>query len=301
MSVLMIFWDGVGIGKKDSKINPFFHVRLPFFEDLFEKRMVSLGQRTLMNHNTSVTPVNATLGIPHLPQSGTGQAAIMTGLNAPKIVGRHFGPYPHSSLRPLIVEQNLFLQLQRIGKKTIFANAYPDKFFHYLQSPKGKYPVMALSSVSAGMPLNGHEQVASHRAISADITAEKWHDFGHSDISAVTPQQAGEIFCGLSQSVDFILFEYFLTDNAGHSRNMELAENILQRMDGFLEGIASRFNHSEDILLIVSDHGNIEDLSVKTHTRNPIPLIALGKNRSYFSQRIKTLADIAPAIVSFFS
>lgn len=36
------------------------------------------------------------MGVDGLPQSGTGQVSIFAGINAPKIVGYHFGPFPHS-------------------------------------------------------------------------------------------------------------------------------------------------------------------------------------------------------------
>ncbi len=48
------------------------------------------------------------LGVEGLPQSGTGQTSIFCGVNASKIVGKHFGPYPYSTLIPIIKEKNIF-------------------------------------------------------------------------------------------------------------------------------------------------------------------------------------------------
>jgi 2,3-bisphosphoglycerate-independent phosphoglycerate mutase len=69
----------------------------------------------------------------------------------------------------------------------------------------------------------------------------------------------------------------------------------------FLKGILESFDYEKDILLMISDHGNIEDLSVKTHTMNPVPLIVVGKQHPHFSSRIKNLTHITPAVISYFT
>ncbi|MDE3057936.1 MAG: metalloenzyme [Bacteroidota bacterium] len=297
--VLMIFWDGVGYGKKDAAVNPFFRASLPTFAGLCGGNIPSLRHQRIHTKRARVAPVDATCGMQGLPQSGTGQAAMFTGVNAPKIVGQHFGPYPHSSLHAAIREKNLFTQLSRRGKKTYFANAYPQRYLDYLAAHKARTPVIALSSISAQQPLHDHAELAAGKAISADITATRWNEFGHPDVDPVSAVEAGRRFYDLSCAVDFILFEYFLTDFSGHSKNMNSAIEVLERMDGFLAGILERFDEEHDTLLFISDHGNIEDLSVKSHTRNPTPLIVVGKAKEFFTRRIRKLYHVTPAIVSF--
>src|SRR5208283_1832800 len=167
MAVLMIFWDGVGYGKEDSSINPFFAGNFPTFKKLFDGTIFSLRNRKIFSSRASVTPVNTTLGVEGLPQSGTGQTAIFTGVNAPKKIGRHFGPYPYSTLVPIIIERNVFVRLQQCRKNVFFVNAFPAKYFNYINSPRGRTPVVALSYVSAGRALNTIEDIASGKALSA--------------------------------------------------------------------------------------------------------------------------------------
>ena len=247
-----------------------------------------------------MTPVNTTLGVAGLPQSGTGQTAIFTGINAPKMVGKHFGPYPYSTLIPIIKKQNIFVRLQQSRKSFFFINAFPQKYFDYIQSPRGRTPVVALSYLSAGKKLNTVEDIASGKALSADFTNEGINTFGY-HLPVLTNVEAGKRFYEIGRSYDFILFEYFFSDKAGHSQKMKNAVDVLQRMDGFFAGILESFDHQNDILIFVSDHGNIEDLSTKSHTRNPIPLIVVGERRKFFSDKIKKLTDVTPAIVSFVS
>lgn len=295
----MIFWDGVGYGKKDGGINPFFCASLPTFSALFNGKIPSLRNQKIHSRKASVVPVNTTFGLKGLPQSGTGQAAIFTGTNASRIVGQHFGPYPHSSLHKTIREKNIFTQLHQHGKKTYFANAYPQRYFDYLSAHKARTPVVALSSISAQQPLHDHSDLAAGKAISADITGTRWSEFGHSDVLPISAIGAGRRFYELSRTFDFSLFEYFLTDYVGHSKNMNSAIDALERMDGFLAGILEHFDEVHDILLFISDHGNIEDLSVKSHTRHPVPLIVVGNHKEYFTRRIHRLYHVTPAIVSY--
>ena len=299
MAFYFIFWDGVGYGKKDPKTNPFFSAKLPEFRKLFGGDLPSHLFKEYSSDIVSLSPVNVTLRVPGLPQSGTGQTAIMTGINASKFIGKHFGPHPYSTLKPIIKEQNLFVQLQKMNKSFFFANGYPKRYFDYIFGPKGRVPTIALSYISAERILNTHEQIKTRTAISADISGTRWKELGHPDIGPMEPGEAGRLFHQLGKSIDLIFFEYFVTDHAGHSQDMNMAVDMLERMDGFIRGILDKFDVENDIILMISDHGNIEDLSVKTHTMNPVPLIVIGKHHSFFSSRIKNLTHVTPTILSY--
>lgn len=300
MSIFFIFWDGVGYGSEDPNTNPFLKAHLPTFTSLFNGNIPSRSFKRFSSDTVSMTPVNTTLGVDGLPQSGTGQTAIMTGVNAPKFIGKHFGPHPYSLLVPVIKEKNLFSKLQQIGKSFFFANGYPKRYFDYIFGPRGKVPTIALSYLSAGKSLNSHIEIIHHQAVSADIAGTRWKELGHPEVPSTEPKEAGRMFTSFGEKYDLVFFEYFLPDHAGHSKDMNMAIEVLERMDGFLKGILDTFDRNNDIVLMISDHGNIEDLSTKSHTRNPVPLIVIGKRHHYFSSRIKKLTDITPTILSYF-
>ena len=109
--VVLLFLDGIGIGKKDPDVNPFFRARMPTLKTLCGGELPFTPFRNKSTDQSEVLAINATLGVPGLPQSGTGQTAIFTGVNGAKKFGRHFGPYPPSVLRPIIEEKNIFHQL----------------------------------------------------------------------------------------------------------------------------------------------------------------------------------------------
>jgi bisphosphoglycerate-independent phosphoglycerate mutase (AlkP superfamily) len=49
-------------------------------------------------------------------------------------------------------------------------------------------------------------------------------------------------------------------------------------------------------VILTSDHGNIEDLSVRNHTLNDVPTVVWGAEKEFAAQRIKDLSDITPTI-----
>jgi bisphosphoglycerate-independent phosphoglycerate mutase (AlkP superfamily) len=106
----------------------------------------------------------------------------------------------------------------------------------------------------------------------------------------------------LTKKYDFTFFEYWLSDYAGHKRNMEIAQDILITLDQVLGGLFSTWEDQQGLILITSDHGNLEDLAVRNHTQNTVPAIVIGapKLRQRFTQHINDLSDIFSAIVQHF-
>ncbi|HEY6098635.1 MAG TPA: peptidase, partial [Anaeromyxobacter sp.] len=78
MTVLFVFVDGVGAGAPDPDRNPLARGEflLSRFEDGSGAPLPAGGRAVL---------ADATLGVPGRPQSATGQTAILTGENAPRL------------------------------------------------------------------------------------------------------------------------------------------------------------------------------------------------------------------------
>jgi 2,3-bisphosphoglycerate-independent phosphoglycerate mutase len=301
----MLFVDGVGIGRRDAAVNPLLPARLPALRSLSGGELPTLGGRHAASSRGAVFPLDATLGVAGLPQSGTGQTALFTGVNAARIVGRHFGPYPYSTLRPVITEQNIFRRLIMRGLRPCFANAYPDRFFRYIEQHESRLTVTTRASLESAMPLRTAEDLRHGRAVSADITGEGWARLGHPSIAAIAEREAGRRLVSLLGEHDFVLFEYWHTDRAGHARNPAQAVEVLERFDRMLEGVLESIDLRSALLLITSDHGNIEDLSVKTHTRHPVPLWVAGLRHAQLMGEIQDrprpdLTHVTPALLNLF-
>jgi bisphosphoglycerate-independent phosphoglycerate mutase (AlkP superfamily) len=95
------------------------------------------------------------------------------------------------------------------------------------------------------------------------------------------------------------MFEHFLTDLAGHAQDMANAVEVLENLEAFLAALLTCADLSKNLVILTSDHGNLEDLSVKTHTRNPVPTILWGTGAVDVAAGIRDLSNIAPAILRY--
>lgn len=301
MRVILVFLDGVGIGEKNLQTNPFASAATPTLRGLLNGSLPFSSNKRVISKFATLVPVNATLGVPGLPQSGTGQAAIFTGVNGARVFGRHFGPYPPTVLRPIIEAKNIFRQLKSIDKSVCFANAFPQPFFDYTALGTRRLTVTTLSCMMTGVPILTAKELIRNEGISADFTRSRWAELGHPDVPVITPREAGVHLWQISLKHDFTLFEYWLTDVAGHSQKMKFAVDVLENLDLFLGGFFEHFDPTESLLVIISDHGNIENLSIKTHTRNPVPCIVAGARRREFLSGIRDLTHITPSLFNLIS
>ncbi|MBI3733651.1 MAG: hypothetical protein HY259_09375 [Chloroflexi bacterium] len=294
MRLIFLFLDGVGIGPRDPAVNPFGRARLPVLQDLLGD-IPFLDRPSLASHQAVLTPLDATLAVDGLPQSATGQITLLTGINAPAHIGEHYGPYPDERLRSLL-DDNLFHRLQARGRLVAFANAYPPIFFERVARGSDRRSAISQAAGAAGVPYRTHEDLLRGEAVSASLTNERWPAKDQPP-PLITARAAGQNLERLSRQFDFTLFEFFLTDVAGHRPARLSAEVILQQLDEFIGGILAQFDHEHALLLITSDHGNIEDSSTRRHTRNPVPALVVGDRRDDLARSLRTLADVTPAIL----
>lgn len=297
-SVVFVFLDGVGLGLDDPDVNPLAAFALPSFSRLAGAQPWTSDARRIEQPDHVFRPIDATLGIDGLPQSGTGQATLFTGVNCARAAGRHYGPFPHSKTREVIASSNLYTRLRRVRPEAdfCFANAYPERFFEYLHR-RNRWTVTTLCCHEADVPLLRYEHVVAEEALTADLTQAGWRSLGYPDVPIIEPSEAGRRLAAIATRHDLTLFEYFFTDKAGHSQSMARAGRRLADLDGFFGGLLDALDFDRSLLLVTSDHGNLEDLSVKTHTRNPVPFVAIGAGANEFAS-VESLTDVVPALES---
>lgn len=291
----MLFVDGVGIGENDPSKNIFFQNEFTFIKNNFSS-IPHLENQFIEQKDKYIFPVDACLGMEGLPQSGTGQTSIFTGINAPQFIGKHFGPYPYSTLVPEIKEKNILKSLKQKGKSVVFANAYPKIFFDYINSGKKRLSVTSLSCLLSDIKLKNPTDLRRGKALSAEIDNYRWVEKLNYQIPVIKPETAAKRLLKLSSENDFTLFEYFYTDHFGHGRYPEIKDHTLKTFNSFLNFLFKNIP-SNTTLYFCSDHGNIEDLSTKSHTRNPSLSISIGAHSKFLRDNIKDLTHIKPAIM----
>ena len=289
LSFLFIFIDGIGIGKRDKSVNPFAAAKSKYFTSFLDNNEPEIPPQK----DGIIIPTDACLGIKGLPQSATGQTSLFSGINAQKEIGRHLSGFPTPSLRAILQSTNILTELSTNGKKVTFANAYHRKYFERRDKMISATTRILLS---AEIKINYLEDLNAGKAVFHDLTNEFLVAEGY-DVKRRTPFESGNVLADITKNHDFTLFEYVQTDTIGHKKDMEKAINQVNKLDEYLDGIFDSLDLSEHTIVISSDHGNLEDVSVKTHTRNPVPTIVWGKEKKKFQERIGKITDITPLFI----
>jgi len=289
MPVLLIFIDGLGIGTRgahnpldapDADLSP-----LAIFE----------GEEPALPFDGRLAPTDACLGVEGRPQSASGQTTILTGINAPAALGVHKQGFPNERLRAIIRERSIFLQLKRRGiEPNVFVNAYGDAYF--AKRPRW-VSATTVAVEAAGMRFRDSADLRADEALFHDFTNRLLIASGGSDVPERTPEEAAAILARIASAHQFTLYEYFITDRVGHLQDAAAARRVLIELARFVRGALERIDLRRTTVIVTSDHGNIEDLSSRTHTLHLVPTLAFGAQRDLVRARVRSLADIAPTII----
>ncbi len=297
MPVIFLFIDGVGLGKGSAQ-NPFQKQNFRGFSAMAGDQAFTEDAEEITEPDHIFRYVDARLGVEGLPQSGTGQTTLFSGENASKKIGKHFGPFPHSGIKPLLKNKSLFKKTQQIDRTCQFMNAYPGIFFRKAKK-RNRWSCTTLMTKSAGIKLNTTEDIIEGRALTAEITQQAWREHLNIDVPEISVEEAADRLLEQSGNYDLLLYEYYLTDKAGHSQEMKKATEFLQTYDRFLWHLIQ--NRPKEVTIVLSsDHGNVEDLSTNTHTLNPVPLLAYGPGAHHFSEA-ESIMDVTPGILEIFN
>ncbi len=277
MKVLQIFVDGFGLGENDAAINPLVAANTPVLDRLLDGHKLC-GREWITASRAMLIPLDAALGVPGLPQSATGQTTLWTGVNAAKAAGRHVNAYPTAELRAVISADSIFRVLQREGYRATFANAFSSQYFDLVDTHKLKLSTSTLTALAGGVELRNLEQLQRGLAVYQDITNQMLIERGE-DVPLYAPVTAGRHLAGIAREYDFTLFEYFQTDRAGHKQDLAQGAELVAVLDEFLGGVLDNLPLEQFVVMLTSDHGNVEDIRTKGHTLNPVPCLLMGNYR----------------------
>jgi len=280
---IFVLVDGLGLGPSDPAVNPVRSGACPTLERLLDRRAVAL---------------DACMGVPGLPQSATGQTALLTGINAAAPMGRHVEGFPGPTLRELIRKHNLYDRLRLRGYSSTFANAYyvsdvRDVFRRRLRSAT---TVAALHAFGA---VRDTAAMLRNEAVYQDLTRESLRARGY-DGPTVTAEDAARHLVAVASKYDLTLFEYFQTDRAGHRGVDQDARGALGLLDRFLATLLRLIEAPPWLFVLTSDHGNVEDIRSRGHTANPVPLVAVGSGEEALRDGARSILDVAPALLRLY-
>lgn len=305
MAVALLFIDGVGIGLRNPDINPLarHELLLSHFAD---------GSGTQLPRGGVMTPVDPTFDVPGRPQSASNQTAILTGDPAPKIIGRHVLGFPNAPLRELLASRSIVKRMVEQGHSATFANCYPAGYLDALKLPRRgstaaevviperalrriKPSATTLAMTAGRVPLRTLDDARAGEGLTNDIDGRRAASRGF-QTPPRTSEQAADILLSLTREADFTLFEHYLADEAGHAQDFDAAEDALRTFDGLLRAVVEK--KPEDLhVLVCSDHGNVEDLSLRSHTLNRVPVLYFGAAAEHVQRQLRTVADVGNVIL----
>ena len=237
----------------------------------------------------TLLPLDAALGVNGLPQSATGQAVLLTGINIPQEIGEHYGPKPNPAVAKYLLNGNLFSQVIKAGKTAALLNAYPPRYFDGVDSGKRLYSAIPLAVTSAGLSLFDKDDYYAGRALSADFIGDGWRGMlGFPDAPTYQPREAGNKLAELANQYDFSFFE---------------AIEQFKKFDDVLSGLCDQWDDQDGLILVTSDHGNMEDLSTRRHTDAKVPGLLIGSSeaRAAFASELNDLTGIYRRILKAIS
>lgn len=287
MSVLLFFIDGLGIGTRGPH-NPLDGLEgaepLAVFQEE-DSEIISEG---------ILVPTDSCLGVEGRPQSASGQTTILTGVNAPAQLGYHKQGFPNAALLEILREHSIFRQLDLKGIAPVtFANAYTQRFF----DDRPRWVSATTAAVEAAkLSFRTVDDLKADRAVYQDFTNGLLIARGE-DVVPRTPEQAAKVLAGIAAEQRFTLYEYFITDKMGHAQDFSAARLVVQKLAAMIRALLRTLDLDRTTVILTSDHGNIEDLSTRSHTLNAVPTLVWGAHRQRVASRIRSLADITPSII----
>ncbi len=287
MPVLLFFIDGLGIGTRGP------HNPLDGLDDaaplaLFQEEENDIPFGGILVHT------DPTLGVQGRPQSASGQTTILTGVNAPALLGYHKQGFPNAALLEILGKHSIFKQLRTAGVTPItFANAYTQRFFE--ERPRWVSATTAAVEAAA-LEFRTIDHLKKDQALYQDFTNGILITRGE-EVRPRTPAQAASVLAGIVASNRFTLYEYFITDKLGHAQDTNASRMVIQKLAALIRNLLEKLDLDQTTVILTSDHGNIEDLSTRNHTLNAVPTLVWGAQRHRVADRITSLADITPSII----
>ena len=296
--LLLVFADGVGLGGEEAS-NAFVSESTPALRGLLRGPLVAAraGARGHVDEvPVALAALDAVLGVAGLPQSGTGQTTLFTGVNAQAAIGHHVPALPGPRLRAHIDEHSVLKRLAASGHEVTFANAYTADYAERLARGEARASATTCAVLAAGIPLRTLADLDAGEAATWDIDGSLFIRRAGVPLTPIAPALAGERLARLAGRHRFTLFETFLTDLAGHGRWGIEPAGAVARLDGLIGGVLAA-RPPDVTVLLTSDHGNLEEPWHKSHTANAVPLLAVGPAAPAFAD-LTRLDEVAPRILA---
>jgi hypothetical protein len=188
--------------------------------------------------------------------------------------------------------------VQALGRRAALLDGYPPGLLAQIARGKTLPSSIQYAALAAGQSLFTHDDVKAQRALTAEWTGSAWREhLKLLDTPLYTPAEAGRLLVTLARQYDFAMHSHWMTDYVGHRGPFAAAVQLLETFDGVMAGVLEAWDDEEGLVIVTSDHGNMEHIGDRHHTENDVPTLIIGAAREAFAAGFGRLTDIAPRIL----
>lgn len=218
--------------------------------------------------------LDAALGVPGLPQSGTGQACWLTGQDAVRVMGEHFGPQPGPTLQRLLRAHSLPARLAGTGARAALVNHYAPEYAASGASGRNRLGCFPYAFRSAGWPLNPPGVPLLGATLGLEYRAPWPRTRPLTELT-----RAGQALAHAAPDWDLLVADLWFGDLLGHQGRPDTPPAVALAAREYLRGVDALLTGLLDAgarVVLSSDHGNLEDVQVKAHTLARVPFAGQG-------------------------
>ena len=126
--------------------------------------------------------------------------------------------------------------------------------------------IFVRASRDAGVRLRNWGDIRRGEALSSSMTHELEADFNveffdEAPLPKRTPEKAAGVLASLAAEHDFTFYKYQVPDLVSHTGRIELAREVFQTIERFLERLLRDVDSARTIVIVTSDHGHLEQVA----------------------------------------
>jgi Metalloenzyme superfamily len=179
------------------------------------------------------------------------------------------------------------------GRPVVFKGDAKNGFAELFTLAEINQNIFIHAARQAGVRLRTWDDVRRGEALTSSMTHELENDFnceffGQSPLPRRTPEEAAAILTALARVHDFTFYKYQIPDLVSHTGKVELAREVFEIVEQFIEALLREIDPSETIVVISSDHGHLEQVGTShAHPKTRVPTWYFGPDAERTAERLR--------------
>jgi hypothetical protein len=193
--------------------------------------------------------------------------------------------------------------LQFRGRPVAFKGDAKNGFAELFTLAEINQNIFVHAARQAGVRLRTWDDVRRGEALTSSMTHELENDFncgffGQAPLPRRTPDEAAAILVALARAHDFTFYKYQIPDLVSHTGKVELAREVFDIVEQFVEAVLREIDPAETVVIITSDHGHLEQVGAShAHPKTKVPTWYFGPDAERTAERLRRPEGIFQVLV----